>query len=214
MRNLLGGVSGFLRKIPLVGGILAQAVSYVPAAAFAALGVIPVAQAAKFFARYLPQVDARIFYIGAGLTLAALVKGLRFLPISDQLRNQIAGGIVAATGAVAAYKHFTTSGSPLAGEYAALEYGDYGALGDYGSQYQMLYGDTDMYGATYQTLYGSTYQTLYGNPGFSRGGGAAFADASLAGGVFGETWGDSGYAVIPGYQLAPYGALVAASRVS
>ena len=113
-----------LKKIPVVGPILAQMAGFVGPAVFGAVGVEPTMMAAKFLAPYVPQLPASLFYAGSGLLLAAVVQ--KFAPVSPALKQKLAIGIASAAGGVAYYKWRTEGGdTSLSGEYGRLTgYGD------------------------------------------------------------------------------------------
>lgn len=119
-----------LRKIPLVGGFLAEMFGFIPYAALGALGVEPTMWASTLIAPYAPMMPASLLYAGTGAIVAALVA--KFAPVAPATRQKLALAIASAAGGVAYYKWRTGQDAPAAGEMGLLEmklrgFGDGGA---------------------------------------------------------------------------------------
>ena len=116
-----------LKKIPLVGGILANMAGFAPQAVFGAISVEPTMMAAKFLAPYVPMVPASMFYPLTGLLVASLVQYLPFG--SAAMKKQLAIAVASAAGGVGYYKARTGADAEMAAEAGMLELRGVGNLG-------------------------------------------------------------------------------------
>ena len=135
-----------LKKVPVVGGMLAKMAAFAPYSAFGALGVEPTMIAAKFLGPYLPQVPASVFYAGTGLLVAALIQN--FLPVAPATRAKLAIAVASAAGGVGYYKWRTGQDTDVATETGALMLSGVGSWAD-GLAYKVApngYGSTLIYG--------------------------------------------------------------------
>ncbi len=120
-----------LKKIPLVGGLLASMAALIPTTLFGAIMVEPTMMAAKLIGRYIPNLPAPLFYALAGLVVAAIVKS-KLIPLAAATKDRLAIAAASAAGGVAYYKFRTSGGAPetVADEVGALELRGYsGPLG-------------------------------------------------------------------------------------
>lgn len=126
-RNPGSGIEGFLKRIPLVGGLLANIFGFAPHALFGALSVEPTMWAAKFLAPFVPMVPASLFYPVVGLLVAAIIKAVPFG--SAALRDKLAVAVAAASGGVGYYKARTGMDAEMGAEAGMLELRGVGNLG-------------------------------------------------------------------------------------
>lgn len=101
--SLVSGAQGMLRKIPFLGGFLANVVGFLPGSVLGAISVEPVSMLAQLASRWpmLSQVNASLFYALAGMGLAVVVGYLPFIPQGIRKNLQIA--MASASGGVAYY---------------------------------------------------------------------------------------------------------------
>ena len=121
-RKTRKNMASMLKKIPLIGGTLANMASLAPTALFGAVMVEPTMMAAKLLGRYVPNLPAPLFYALAGLLVAAVVKS-KFIPLAPSTKDKLAIAAASAAGGVAYYKFRTSGGAPetTAEEVGALE---------------------------------------------------------------------------------------------
>lgn len=148
-RNPSSGGPSMLRKIPVVGPLLASAFGFLAPAAAGAVSVIPTVKAMQLATAYIPGfagLPAPVAYGATGVILGAIAN--RYLPIDPTNRKLVATAIAAAAGGVGAYKLMQGEGdlsaeSEMAGfgpEWvenlgSTLVYGDVESLGDLGGLY-------------------------------------------------------------------------------
>ena len=116
-----------LKRIPLIGGMLASVFSFAPHALFGAISVEPTMWAAKFLAPFVPMVPASLFYPVVGLIVAAVIKAIPFG--SSALRDKLAVAVAAASGGVGYHKARTGMDAEMGAEAGMLELRGVGNLG-------------------------------------------------------------------------------------
>ena len=121
------GFAATLRKVPVVGPMLASMAGFTPQAIFGALSVEPTMWIAKMAAPYVPMVPASLFYPITGLFTAALVQYLPFG--SPAMKKQLAIAVASAAGGVGYYKARTGADAEMAAEAGMLELRGVGNLG-------------------------------------------------------------------------------------
>lgn len=120
-RKTRRNAASMLKKIPLIGGALANMVSLAPTALFGAVAVEPTMMAVKLLGRYVPNMPAPLFYALGGLLVAAVIKS-KFIPLAPSTKDKLAIAAASAAGGVAYYK-FRTGGAAesTSDEMGALE---------------------------------------------------------------------------------------------
>jgi len=133
--GMMKGLEKQLKKVPVVGKLLASAAGFLTPTALGALAVEPTLMVAKFGGRYLPTMPSSWFYVGTGLVLAAAVANTKFFGAA--FHKKLALAIASATGGVAYYKWRTGSDVEMATEAGALELHGIGSWAD-GLAYSVL----------------------------------------------------------------------------
>jgi hypothetical protein len=121
-----------LKKIPVIGGVLASMVSLAPTALFGGIMVEPTMLGAALLGRYIPNLPAPLYYVLAGLVVGALVKAIPSRFLASATKDKLAIAAASAAGGVAYYKFRTSGGltETVADEVGALELRGYsGPLG-------------------------------------------------------------------------------------
>lgn len=107
------------KRIPVIGPILANAVSMVGPAFLGAISIEPIMALVKLASPYLPMVPASGFYAVAGLVLAGVIP---FLPFgSAAFKEKLALACASAAGGVAYYKFRTGQDVEVITEAAVVE---------------------------------------------------------------------------------------------
>ena len=116
------GFAAQLRRIPLIGPVLASVVGFAPPAVFGAISVEPTMAVAQILARYFPMVPASAVYVLGGLTVGAAIDvlGPKFKIVSKSTARQLAISTASAAGGVAYYKWRTRQDAPAAAEMGML----------------------------------------------------------------------------------------------
>ena len=122
--NILNALSTPLKRIPIVGGIAADAVQLGIPAAFGAISIEPVMFGLKYGGQYLPKPLQKLSFTIGGMVMGALVK--RFLPASPEVKKQFAVALATAGGAIDYYRMKTGQGTVTS--MAAAEQAGWGAL--------------------------------------------------------------------------------------
>ena len=134
--SALGGLKKTLKKIPLIGGVLASMIGFAAPAAVGAVAVYPTMFAAKMLGKFAPNLNASAFYAGAGLLVAAVFAKFAPKTIMGFSRTNLATAIASAAGGVAAYKWLSGQDTSMAAETAGLSMSGFAGWGD-GMAYQM-----------------------------------------------------------------------------
>jgi hypothetical protein len=107
--NMLNALSQPLKRVPIVGPILSDAVQLGIPAAFGAISIEPVMFGLKYAGNYLPKGLQKVSFTIGGMVMGALVK--RFMPGSAEVRKQFAVALATAGGAVDYYRWKTGQGT-------------------------------------------------------------------------------------------------------
>lgn len=151
--GIMTGLQQSLKKVPVVGGMLADIVGLGIPAGMGAISILPIEMGLKAGGRYLPpRLQAVSFTIG-GLIMGAIAK--RFLP-AGKFRDQVSVALATAGGAVDFYRWRqgqTTVEAMEVAEAATAGFGRYGeleVLGNYGELEVMAgyggYGELEVMG--------------------------------------------------------------------
>jgi hypothetical protein len=123
----LAGIQQSVKKVPVVGGMLADVVGLGIPAAFGAISILPIEMGLKAGGRFLPPMLQKVSFTVGGLVMGALAK--RFLPATAATRDKIAVALATAGGAVDFYRMRTGQGT-VAGMEAAETAGFGAELGE------------------------------------------------------------------------------------
>lgn len=131
LQGILGRVQGMLRKVPLVGPIVASALGGLGGAAAGAIAVVPADMALPYVAKWIPDWLRPYAYTAVSLSLSALVE---MIPAKIPFKRELAIGLTFAGGAVDTFRYrrgMSQSFGDAGGDYAgADEYGDADLGGD------------------------------------------------------------------------------------
>lgn len=128
------------RKIPVVGGLLADMAMLVPHGILGAVSVEPTLMAIKYLGPYYPDMPAAAVYPITGLLLGGLIQAIGGkLGVSKQTRDMAAVAAVAGGGAVGYYKFRTDQDASVETEMAGMMYGCPNGLGEMGPTFTAPY---------------------------------------------------------------------------
>jgi len=105
--GIVSGAQNMLKRIPFVGKFLANVIGFAPSSLLGALSVEPVNMLAKLASRWMPDMNASLFYALIGGVAATLVG---YLPIPTGIRGKLQVAIAAGSGAIA-YDKWRSAGA-------------------------------------------------------------------------------------------------------
>ena len=131
-RRNIGAITGLqtgLRKVPVVGGALAEFIGYAPQALFGAVSVEPALLFLKYVGKYVPAPIQALNFTIAGSAIAALLSFVPSKMLKPALKKQLQIAAATGGGAIDYYRWRTEQSTVEDLEEKGVEgFGDYGAL--------------------------------------------------------------------------------------